>query len=137
MLHIYIYIYIYDISRLRVNIWLLKAKNANIHIVWHQTMPFCFINQIVYPSKKEFCIYFRNLPFPKHISQLLQYSTIFFLSFITGDFVQFHLFQLRINKNCSIKQYILEYLHHRLKFIVLEDFSNKNILMNMKYTKKK
>jgi hypothetical protein len=120
-----------------VNIWLLKGKNANIHIVWHQIMPFCFINQIVYPSKEKFCIFFRTLPFPKHISQLLQYSIIFFLSFITGDFVQFDLFRLKINKNYSIMQYILEYLHHRLKFIVLEDFSNKNILMNVKYTKKK
>jgi hypothetical protein len=37
-------------------------------------------------------------------------------------------------KNYSIRQYILEYLHHRLKFTFLEDFSNKNILMNMRYT---
>jgi len=46
-------------------------------------------------------------------------------------------FRLRINKNYSIRQYILEYLHHILKFMFLEDFSNKNILMKMRYTKKK
>jgi hypothetical protein len=119
-----------------VKIWLVKAKNAKINIVWHQTLPFCLINQTVYPSKEELCIFFGTLPFTKQISQLQKYSTIFFLSFITRDFVQFHLFRLRINKNYSTRQYILEYLHHRLKFKFLEDFSNKNILMNMRYTKK-
>jgi hypothetical protein len=102
-----------------------KCQNSHFLVPNHA---FFLINKVVYPSKEELCIFVLEIcPFQKHISQLQKYSTIFFPSFITRDFVQFHLIRLRINKNYSIRQYISEYLHHRSKFMFLEDFSNKNI----------
>ena len=99
-------------------------------------MPFCFINQNVYPSKEELCIFWNSALSKAHFS-VPKYSTIFILCFIIRDIVQFHLFSLRINKNNSNRQCILKNLHHRLKCMFLEDFSNNNILMNKRYTKKK